>query len=131
MGGDELTEVLYAGREMATVLEEFVQACGNQVPGGPATHDADCDDCRPEREAILRWAVANGRLHITIRKHESATGRALDGLRRALSTARRQLRRGRREAVEHAIDSAAGSVEELAGLVERGKGQNGTASDEA
>lgn len=102
-----LGEVLAARREMAEVLEEMLQGCGNQVPGRPESHAADCEDCRPEREAILRWARANGRLHLASRG-------ALTELQRALTRARGHLERGRSEAAVAALDSAIGHGEELA-----------------
>jgi hypothetical protein len=49
-----LVELLKAGRELATLVEEDVQACGNAPP-----HDREnCEDCRPQREALMRWVSA-------------------------------------------------------------------------
>lgn len=50
-----LVGLLDAGRELATIAEDDVQACAAHMPDGDLEA---CADCRPTREAILRWARA-------------------------------------------------------------------------
>lgn len=51
---DWIERLFDAGRELATLIEEDIQACGNAPP-----HDREhCDDCRPQREALTKWMVA-------------------------------------------------------------------------
>ena len=44
-------ELFVAGRELATLVQEDVDACGNSPP-----HPADCPDCRRQREALFTWS---------------------------------------------------------------------------
>ena len=50
---DWLTDLVNAGRDMAGVLEEYIQSCGNSPP-----HPDNCEDCRDAQNSIQRWAVA-------------------------------------------------------------------------
>lgn len=54
--------LLHAGRVLATLIEEDIQACGNGPP-----HDSDCDDCRPQRDALQRWIVAVVNARVALR----------------------------------------------------------------
>lgn len=49
-----LVELLGAGRWMAELIEEDIQACGN----GPPHQRESCPDCKPQREALCRWMAA-------------------------------------------------------------------------
>ena len=49
----EADELLKAGRELARIAEDDIQACGNQPP-----HPDDCPDCERERDANMAWARA-------------------------------------------------------------------------
>ena len=51
-------EVLDAGRVMATLLEEYIGACGNSPP--PCV---GCKSCQPARDALVRWGCACWTLH--------------------------------------------------------------------
>jgi len=48
-----LIGLLNAGRDLATLAEEDIEACGNSPP-----HDQDCEDCKPKCDAINRWMAA-------------------------------------------------------------------------
>jgi hypothetical protein len=48
-----LVDLLGAGRTLATLTEDDVQACGNSPP-----HPADCPDCKSQRDAIYAWMLA-------------------------------------------------------------------------
>ncbi len=48
------TEALMdAGRRLATVLEDYIQSCGNSPP-----ECTGCADCNPARDAIAAWMQA-------------------------------------------------------------------------
>lgn len=48
-----MLDMLNAGRAMATLLEEDIEACGNGPPPCPG-----CAGCLPARDAIAAWERA-------------------------------------------------------------------------
>ena len=48
-----LVELLEAGRELAVLVEEDIQSCGNSPPDCTG-----CPACKPSREALFRWGCA-------------------------------------------------------------------------